>query len=177
MADLFQYLDQKRYVQHLTEGKSTRDVFADAVKRLTSTPPVPAGEGIDPAIVIRNMYHFYRALPLKDLRLIQEVFLNEPDSVEFNLELLYAWAMSKRQCPDPQDLRPFLDALYEYAGFFLNSMGGRGYLARRSPHVRLLVTYYCLSILHEADRQGKNSYGINVFSFVPPPQGRDAPLS
>ena len=58
--------------------------------------------------------------------------------------------------------------LYHYAGFFLNTIGGRSYLYRRTLALRLLCTYYSLQILQEADKQGKNAYGIDVFPFIAP---------
>jgi hypothetical protein len=72
------------------------------------------------------------------------------------------------RCPDPEEVRPSLDVLYYYAGFFLNTIGGRAYLFRRALGVRLLCSYYSLLIVHEADKQGKNSYGIDIFPFIAP---------
>ena len=59
-----------------------------------------------------------------------------------------------------------MHVLYPYAGYLINSIGGRAYLFRRSPAFRLLVSYYCLLIVHEADKTGKNSYGIDIYPQV-----------
>ncbi len=59
-----------------------------------------------------------------------------------------------------------MDVLYPYAGYLINSIGGRAYLFRRRVALRLLVSYYCLLIIHEADKNGKNSYGIDIFPQI-----------
>ena len=59
-----------------------------------------------------------------------------------------------------------MEVVYQYAGFFLNTIGGRAYLLRRTPSVRLLVSYYCILIIHEMDKEGKNHLGIDILPFV-----------
>jgi len=85
-----------------------------------------------------------------------------------NLELFYKCLMLGDRCPDREQIRPPLDVLYKYAGFFLNTIGGRAYLFRRPMGVRLLISYYCLLIIHEADKRGKNSYGIDIVPEIVP---------
>jgi hypothetical protein len=164
----FRYLDTKPYIQHLEDGANTYDHFKGLIRRLASKPPIPAGEGIDGALITKNVFHFYRVLNKKDIRLIKEVLISEADTLEMNLDLFYRWLMLGDRCPDPEEVRPSLDVLYPYAGFFLNTIGGRAYLFRRALGVRLLCSYYSLLIVHEADKQGKNSYGIDIFPFIAP---------
>jgi hypothetical protein len=71
-------------------------------------------------------------------------------------------------CPDPEHFRPPLQVLYQYAGFFINTIGGRAYLFRRSPRFRLVMSYYCVLIIYEADKRGLNSYGIDLVPFIEP---------
>ena len=52
--------------------------------------------------------------------------------------------------------------LYEYAGFFLHSLGGRSYLLRRDPTVRIMATYYSVLILDRANEEGLNRHGIDI---------------
>jgi hypothetical protein len=168
ILEFFQYLDTKPYIQHLENGANTYDHFKGLIRRLSSRPPIPAGEGIDSALITKNVFHFYRVLNKMDIRLIKEVVTSEADTLEMNLDLFYRWLMLGDQCPDPEDVRPSLDVLYHYAGFFLNTIGGRAYLFRRALGLRLLCSYYSLLIVHEADKQGKNSYGIDIFPFIAP---------
>ena len=131
-------------------------------------PPVPAGEGTDPSVMAKNIFHFFRVLDRKDIRLIREILARESDTLELNLDLFYQWLMLGDQCPDPENIRPSLEVSYLYAGFFLNTIGGRAYLFRRPTLLRILVSYYSLLIVHEADIKGKNSYGIDIFPFIVP---------
>lgn len=162
VREFFRYLDERNYVQHLEEGIRTHDRFKAMIHKLSSRPPIPAGEGIDSVIMTGNIYHFFRALGKNDLRLIKEVLRNEADTLEMNLDLFYRWLMLGDRCPDPDGIRPSLGILYKYAGFFLNTIGGRSYLFRRPAPLRLLVSYYCLLIIHEADKKGLNSYGLDI---------------
>ena len=168
IGEFFRYLDQKKYVQKLTLKTTTYTQFKRIIKRLASKPPIPAGEGKDPKIIIRNIYHLFRVLDRKDLSLIKDMVKNEHDTMENSLEMFYTWVMLGDSCPDPEGLRPSAEVLYRYAGFFLNSTGGRAYLFRRSIEARLLTTYYCILIVHEADKKGGNNYGIDILPFIVP---------
>jgi len=168
MTDFFLYLDEKRYVQHLELDTDTFTRFGQILQHLSDNPPIPAGEGIDPRIIVRNVYHLFRTLDRKDLRLIREVIMNEEPSMEVILKVFYTWAVLRRDCPVMEDIRPSMETLYLYAGFFINTTGGRSYLFRRSPTFRLVLFHYCISIVHEADKMEKNSYGIDILPFIVP---------
>jgi hypothetical protein len=168
VQDFFTYLNRERYVRNLEADMDSYERFKGVMMKLSSEPPVPAGENMDTLIMTRNIYHFYRLLESEDIRLIREIMRNEADSLELNLDIFYKWLMLGDQCPDPEKTRPSLEVLYQYAGFFLNTIGGRAYLYRRPLNVRLLISYYSLLIVHEADKRGKNNYGIDVFPEVTP---------
>ncbi|RLB10897.1 MAG: hypothetical protein DRG63_13490 [Deltaproteobacteria bacterium] len=166
VMDFLTYLDHKPYVQHLELGQSLYSYVKGIIRRLSAHPPVPAGEGIDPRIMTKNIYHLYRVLGRKDIRLIREVLHNEQDTLEINLDILYRWVMAGGRCKNRLGLRPSFDVLYKYAGFFLNTIGGRAYLWRRSDVTRILATYYCILVVHEADLRGQNSYGIDIYPII-----------
>lgn len=167
LSDFFQYLDRKKYVQHLYPETPCRTLFKKTLRRVGTRTPIPAGEGIDPKFMIGNIYHFYRSLDKKELRLIREVLINERDTMELNLDLFYRWVTSGERCPKSDIRRPSAEVLYRYAGFFLNTVGGRAYLFRRTPSIRLIISYYSVLIVYEADKQGKNNYGIDIFPLLP----------
>ncbi|MBW2064760.1 MAG: hypothetical protein JRJ03_07455 [Deltaproteobacteria bacterium] len=170
IAEFFTYLDQKKYVKTLSSDRSSYDRFKEILQTLSNKPPIPAGEGVDTRLITRNIFHFFRILDKKDLRLIREILKNEKDSMEINLALFYVWLTGKGStpCPDREGIRPPLQVLYKYAGFFLNTIGGRSYLFRRPGKFRLLVSFYSLLIVHDADMQGKNTYGIDVLPLIQP---------
>ena len=162
----FRYLDRKTYIQGLQADRSTHDRFKEMLQKLSAQPPIPAGEGLDSSLLNKNIFHFFRLLDRDDLRLIKKILTEEADTLELNLDTLYKWLMLGDRCPDREGVRPSLDVLYQYAGFFLNTIGGRAYLFRRPLDLRLLVSYYSLLIIHEADKGGKNNYGIDIFPEI-----------
>jgi hypothetical protein len=168
VQDFFKYLNKQSYVQHLEEGSDTYGEFKRLLKKLSSNLPIPGGEGVDPTVMEKNIYHLFRVLSRSDIRLIKEVISNEADTLELNLEMFYRYLTLENQCPDPEGIRPSFDALYHYAGFFLDTIGGRAYLSRRPMALRMLLSYYSLLIIHEADNRGKNTYGIDIFPLVGP---------
>jgi hypothetical protein len=52
--------------------------------------------------------------------------------------------------------------LYDYAAYFLETLGGKSYLARRGATIRVLTTYYCLQILDMANDYGINVHGVDI---------------
>jgi len=168
IQDYFKYLNGKGYVRHLSEGLDTHAQFKAMIRKLSARLPVPAGEGIDSSIINDNIFLFFRVLDKNDFRLIRDILKNEGEDLEPTLDLFYRWSTLGSRCPDPEGIRPSRDVLYHYAGFFLNTIGGRSYLYRRPVGLRLLCSYYSLLILQEADKQGRNSYGIDVLPFIAP---------
>ncbi len=168
IRDFFKYLDQKNYIQHLNERIDTYAEFKRILKKLSSSLPVPAGEGIDPTLMTKNIFYLFRVLNKSEMRLIKEITLNESETLELNLDMFYRWLDLGNQCPDPGEVRPSFDVLYHYSGFLLNTIGGRAYLSRRAMAVRILLSYYSLLIVHEADKKGRNIYGIDVFPHIAP---------
>ena len=168
ISEFFHYLDQKKYIQGLRLEGSAYSRFKVILKKLAAKPPVPAADSADAAIIISNIYHFFRVLNRNDLQLIKEVILNEQDMIEINMEMFYKWFTLRGHYADQESVIPSRKVLYQYAGFFLTSTGGRAYLLRRSSFVRVLVNYYCILLIHEADTTGKNNYGIDIFPYIAP---------
>jgi hypothetical protein len=168
IQEFFSYLDEKGYITNSEEGTTAYDRFKTVLRKLWSRPPVPAGEKASSSVMTGNIFHFFRTLDREELRWIAAILAHEGDSMEWNLHLFYTWLLSAERCPDQEGIRPSFEVAYQYAGFLLNTVGGRAYLFRRSPELRLLVTYYCLLIIHEADRREENPYGIDILSQIPP---------
>lgn len=168
LIDFLAYLERTHDVRHLIAEKKLRHRFRDILGKLSVSPPVPAGEGIDTRYLTANLYHFFRVLDREDLRLVRAILISEQEAMEAHLDLVYRWLTLCPNCPSTLSPRPAPDVLYQHAGFFLNTIGGRGYLFRRSPETRLLASYYALLILFEADKKGLNSYGVDVRPLVDP---------
>ena len=166
VQDFLSYLNKEAYVQDLETDTDIYERFETLMEKLSSQSPIPAGEGLDSLTMTKNVYHFYRILDEDEIRLTKQILKNEAEYLEINLETFFQWLMPADPCPDLDETRPSLDVLYPYAGFFLNTIGGRTYLFRRSTPVRLLVSYYSLLIIHEVDKRGENTYGIDIFPEV-----------
>jgi len=168
LQEFFTYLDTKDYIRALRIEGGTFNHFIKIIRALSLNPPIPAGESLNYDMIINNIYHFYRALELKDLTLIKLVLKNEADTMEINFALFYKWLMSNDECGQKEGIPPNLDTLYKYAGFLVNSIGGRSYLFRRETRLRLLLFYYSLLIIHEADKKKMNNFGVDITPFLEP---------
>ena len=168
LQEFFTYLDAKDYIRELRIREGTFNHFLKIIRALSLNPPIPAGEGLNYDMIINNIYHFYRALELKDLTFIKLILKNEADTMEINLALFYKWLMSNDECGQKEGIPPTLDILYRYAGFLVNSIGGRAYLFRRETRLRLLLYYYSLLIIHEADKKKMNNFGVDITPFLEP---------
>jgi hypothetical protein len=166
LTEFFHYLDQQPSIRHLNLGSGTKERFKIILRELSSRLPVPAGEGIDPRILTANVYHFFRALHQKDIRLVKETIRLERDNMEMDLRMFFRWFMEGEGDPELDTLRPSLNIAYPYAGFLLNTIGGRAYLLRRPSTVRVLLTYYSLLIVYQADKKSKNTYGIDIYPYI-----------
>jgi hypothetical protein len=162
LKDFFEYLDNKPYVRQIDPEINTYQWFNRIMTRLSGHLPVPAGENLDPVTMTNHIFYFFRNLEPKEMRLLRDVMVNEASTLEANMDLFFRWLSLGDRCPETSGFRPPSDALYSYAGFFLNTIGGRAYLFRNSPGVRWLVTYYSILVVHEADKKGKNTYGIDI---------------
>jgi hypothetical protein len=162
----FAELNGKPHIREIEEGIDTYVWFQRILKKLSEHPPAPAGEDLDPMIMTGNVYHFFRVLDRREMKLLKAVLTKEIPALETNLHLFFKWLSMGTRCPQPEGMRPSQSTLYAYAGFFLNTLGGRAYLFRRPSGPRLLVTYYCLLILYEADKHGRNRDGIDPAPYV-----------
>lgn len=162
----FAYLDKKEYRKSYEVEEETYDIFQQIVKLLSAKPPMVTGEMKDLSSLIRNMAHFYRVLGRKRLELIKEIMRNEPEIIESLMVTFYTWFISGDRCEEMIKEGPSLEVLYEYAGFFLNTMAGKSYLLRRDSKVRILSTYYCILILDRANEATLNRHGIDIRPYI-----------
>jgi len=168
LHEFFDYLDQQRYIRRMASTPDTLSHFKALLDRLVENPPVPAGEGVDPRIIVQNVYHLFRTLTTEDLQLIRSVIREEHDTFEHTLHVFYQWLTGAGDCEDPDPPPPPPPVSYRYAGFFLNTIGGTAYLSRRSPELRILATYYAVLIVHHADKTNTNAYGIDLRPYLSP---------
>ncbi|MBN2515725.1 MAG: hypothetical protein JXC33_06790 [Deltaproteobacteria bacterium] len=157
----FDYLDGRDYVKACTIEGGTQRHFLYLVGKLSSNPPVISEETRDIVTLMHNMAHFYRVMGQESISLGKGFLTHEREIIEPSMELLYEWVTDgiKRK---NKNIQTSTKDLYEYACFFLNTLSGKAYLARRDSKTRSLVLYYSLLVLDEANRQDLNHHGIDI---------------
>jgi hypothetical protein len=162
MKAFFIYLDTQDYpiVQESTHG--SYDLFRQMILKLSKNPPMVTGETMDIISLTRNMAHFYKILGKRRIQFVKDVLQGEKDIMESMMALFFGFYTSETCCKKDSRECPGLGVLYEYGGFFLNTVGGRSYLLRRDSKVRILTTYYSVMILDKANDGVLNRYGINI---------------
>ena len=158
----FNHLDKQAYVQSHEIKEGSYEFFKQVLTQLSETTPRVTGEMMELATLMSNMAYFYRVLGKKRVDLIRAILKNESDITESVLTTFYQWTSSCNRYDEMAKECPSLKVLYEYAGFFLNTLGGRNYLMRRNAQLRILTSYYCLLILDKANDETLNRYGIDI---------------
>lgn len=164
ITSFFSYLDRKRGADggDNPEEKSTEEIFETAVSDLAGHPPLITGETRDLVSLMRNRAHFFRILGKERIALIVDILRSEEDVLEPAMADFYRYYVRESCCgPDSRKCIPD-KILYEYAGFFLDTLSGRSYLMRRHPVLRTLVRYYSILILDRANEKGINRHGIDI---------------
>ncbi len=154
----FQYLDSKAYLIWPGINMRAEELFEQISKQLSAKPPVNVGEMEDIYSLVHNVTHFYRILGKDRIDLIKEILKSESAVLEPAMAVLFAWSTT---CSNGSG-QPNLNTLYQYAHFFLNTLGGRSYLLRRDAKLRLLVNYYSLLIIDLANEAKLNAYGLDI---------------
>ena len=158
----FTYLDKKEYIKSYKLDEGTYELFMQMVNQLSKKPPIVTGEMKDLANLIRNMAHFYRVVGKKRIELSKMIIRNEPEVIEPVMAALFSWFTAGNCCNEKTKGCPSFEILYEYAGFFLNTLAGKSYLLRRDSKVRILTSYYCVLIVDRANDETLNRHGIDV---------------
>ena len=156
------YLDQQQYVKSYKFFKGTKEQFQQIFKMLAEKPPIVTRETDSLNDVLKNAFYFYRILGKERISLIKDILKNESDIIEPLMHTFYFWFTSSDEHSILELTRPSIEQLYIYACFFLETLGGRGYLFRRDSKVRILTLYYCVLIFDQSNIDGVNSNGIDI---------------
>jgi hypothetical protein len=162
----FSYLDNQKYVQSSKLEGGVYNQYKISVEKLSSTLPIVAGEMDSLYNMVRNVAHFYRVLGKNRLLLARQILINESEVIESVMKTYYLWCTMDDEGKATLQGRPSLETQYEYAGYLLNTLGGRSYLLRRGPKERTLTTYYCVLILDRANDAELNSKGIDIRPYL-----------
>ena len=166
IAAFFTYLDKRPYVQSLNLAGGSYLQYQIAIEKLSAKPPIIVGEMDSLYNMVRNVAHFYRVMGKKRVLLTKQILQNESEVIEAVMKTFYKWFTMDDGGKATLKGRPSMTAMYEYAGYILNTLGGRSYLLRRSPKVRALTTYYSVLILDLANNEELNSRGIDIRPYI-----------
>ena len=167
LEQFFVHLDNEEYFRKLAKGKPARKYFEELGAQLLAQPPVVTRESDALYTILKNMAHFFRVIGRDNIVLIKAILDRERGKIEDVAADLYQWIITG-QCRQPQfHLQGSLEKIYDYAGFFLTTMGGRSYLFRRDSRSRLLVDYYAVLVVDLANRKKMNRYGIDLGKLLP----------
>ncbi len=162
----FSYMDNQEYVQSYKFKEGTYRQYQIALNKLSSKPPIVTSETSSLYNIVRNVAHFYRVIGKKRVLLIKQLLQNESEVIESVMRTFYLWFTLGDKGQASVQGRPSMRNMYDYCGFFLNTLGGRSYLLRRDPKVRTLTTYYCVLILDKANDDELNSRGIDIRPYI-----------
>ena len=166
ILSFFAYLDEQPYIQsYQFEGGSFRQ-YQIALKNLSSTLPIVSGEMESLYNMVRNIAHFYRTMGKKRVFATRQILQNESEIIETVMKTFYQWFTLETRDSEALAGRPSPEVMYEYAGYILNTLGGRSYLLRRSPKVRALTGFYCVLALDRANELELNSKGIDIRPYI-----------
>lgn len=159
-------LDQQPYVKNFNFGVPSKVYFSQLIQKLLDTPPVVSGETSDLFTILQNTAHLFRVLGRDNIIALKAIITQEKNDYESIFADFYTVSkrpdyLSKSFSINLQD-----DALYDYAGFFLTTMGGRLYLSRRDASLRMIVSYYSILVVDEAVQSGRNRHGIDLRPLI-----------
>ncbi len=162
IVSFYDHLDNQTYIQDSELKSKSGTYFTTLIQKLLDNPPIVSRETDDLFTILQNTAHFFRVIGKKNIVLIKGILHNEKDSFE-NIVAKYYNFVQQRNCSmDRLTLKLPDNALYDYAGFFLNTMGGRLYLFRRDSKSRMVIIYYALLIVDQANNSGNNHHGIQI---------------
>jgi hypothetical protein len=166
----------RAFCQYLDAGETFRSqktyhdswaFFNSILESLQKRPPVISAELYSPSTIIENSFYFFRLLGKEKINIIRQVIKYESDIAEPLMGIVYYWLMTGRNCNKPPSPSSALKFMYNYAGFFLNTLGGHSYLYRQESKIRLLTVYYSILAVHEANMKELNEVGFDLRLVLP----------
>lgn len=158
----YAHLDKQPYIQNFDLKESSKIHFSKLLQKLVDNPPVVIRETDDLFTLLQNTAHFFRILGKENINLLKAILSNEKNSFEQILEAFYELTYHPEYLKKEYSLSVPPGALTDYAGFFLNTMGGRLYLFRRDSISRMVVSYYAIITIDRANKEGKGGHGIDL---------------
>ncbi len=158
----YTHLDAQPYIQAFHLGKKSSVYFSELIQKLLDNPPVITRETDDLFTVLKNTSHFYRVIGKNNILILKTILDKEKPYIEDTLADFYSLLQHPDCLQKSFSITPPAYSIYDYAGFFLNTMGGRLYLFRRDSASRMTVTYYGIMVIEKANSESNNRDGIQI---------------
>jgi len=166
IKEFYQHVDEQPYIQNHGLNTSSETHFTSLIQKLLNNPPVVSGETNDLFTILQNTAHFFRIIGKDNILLIKAILDQEKDRYEHVLAEFYT-LLHIPDCPAASfNLHVPPSSPYDYAGFFLSTMGGRLYLFRRDSMSRMVVSFYAILLIDEANKNASNKYGIEIAEAI-----------
>jgi hypothetical protein len=162
IAAFYSHLDQQEYLRTFHFDAPSEIYFSRLIQKMLDTPPVVSGETNDLYTVLQNTAHFFRIVGRENMLALKAIISNEQKSYEGIMADFYSISRQPDHLRESFSIALNEDALYDYAGFFLTTMGGRLYLFRRDSSLRMIVNYYAILVVDEAVQTRRNRHGIDI---------------
>lgn len=166
LNDFYSHLDQQEYMKQFGLSDPSKVHFSKLLQKLIDNPPTVARETDDLFTLLKNTAHFFRILGKDNIIILKGILDREKSNVETVLKSFYSLTDYPDRLKQEYQLSVPFESLYDYAGFFLNTMGGRLYLFRRDSTSRMVVSYYAILIIEKANSVGNSSHGIDLVPAV-----------
>lgn len=158
----YAHLDQQPYMREFHLKEPSKKHFSKLLQILIDHPPAITRETDDYFTLLKNTAHFFRILGKENIIVLKGILDREKDSFENILKTFYTLTDHPEYLKKEFSLVIPKENLYDYAGFFLNTIGGRLYLFRRDSASRMTISYYAVLIIDKANRQGNSRLGIDL---------------
>ena len=162
----FSYIDQKGYLNAHGIAGTASEHFRSIIDRLLHASPVISGESQDMLTLLKNITYLFGVLGKNDTLLIRDIINGEPEIIEPTMKLFHMWLDPAHAIAGTDRITIPFEKQYEYAAYFIQTIGGKAYLFRRDSKTRLLMTYYCIVILDRANQETLNKYGVDIRPLV-----------
>jgi hypothetical protein len=166
LDQFFLHLDKQPYMAEFHLPEQSKKHFTKILQKLLNQPPAITRETDDYFTLLKNTAHFFRIIGKGNTLALKGILDRERDSLERILGIFYKLTDHPDVLKQRFSLSVAQEPLYEYACFFLNTIGGRLYLFRRDVKSRIVVSYYAIRIIDHANHKGYNRLGIDLRPFI-----------
>ncbi|MDL2269616.1 hypothetical protein LJC71_07240 [Desulfosarcina sp. OttesenSCG-928-A07] len=161
VSAFFAHLDTQPYIKAQDLKGGSAEFFNTCASLLLKNPPTNVAEMSDLDRLTKNVAHFYRILGSQVL-LAREILVSESKAIEPAMASFYTHLVECKQTITGKGKPLPLEGLYDYAAYFLNTLGGRSYLMRQDSRISTLITYYAILVVDLANDEHLNPYGLDL---------------